>query len=111
VSEWLFWEQEALFPGVGRSRFFARVQPAPPAVMDWFRAIGEAALDTLEAGLAEDAFLAGSEPTIADLATYSYARLAEEANFDLTARPRVRAWREVIEALPGWAPPATLMPA
>ena len=42
--------------------------------------------------------------------TYGYARLAEEADYDMASRPAVRAWRERVEALPGWAAPATLLP-
>ena len=33
----------------------------------------------------------------------------EEAGIDLSERPRLLAWRERMEALPGWAPPDQLL--
>lgn len=109
ISEWMFWEQERLFVGVGRSRFFRKVVPGDPAVLEWLATIGNDALDTLEAQLTTTAFLAGDAPTIADICCYCYARLAEEGGFEMAARPATSSWRERIEALPGWAPPAQLL--
>ncbi|MEM7407906.1 MAG: glutathione S-transferase family protein [Pseudomonadota bacterium] len=109
VSEWLFWEQERLFVGVGRSRFHQKVMPADPAVVAWLANVGNDALNTLEAQLAATNFLAGDDPTIADIACYCYARLAEEGGFDMSHRPATVAWRDRMEVLPGWAPPAELM--
>jgi glutathione S-transferase len=109
ISEWMFWEQERLFVGVGRSRFHRLVVPGDPALMTWLAAIGNDALDTLEAQLEQTNYLAGASATIADIACYCYARLAEEAEFDMTTRPATVAWRERMEALPGWAPPADLL--
>ena len=47
----------------------------------------------------------------ADITCYCYARLAEEGGFDMAGRPATSAWRARMEALPGWAPPADLMPS
>ena len=109
ISEWMFWEQERLFVGVGRSRFFRKVVPGDPAVLDWLATIGNDALDTLEAQLVQTDFLTGDAPNIADICCYCYARLAEEGGFEMEARPATVAWRERMEALPGWAAPADLL--
>ena len=109
ISEWMFWEQERLFVGVGRSRFFRKVVPADPAVLEWLATIGNDALDTLEAQLSTSAFLTGDAPNIADICCYCYARLAEEGGFEMDGRPATVAWRNRIEALPGWATPAALL--
>lgn len=109
VSEWLFWEQDQMFPGVGRTRFFTKVVEGEPAVVAYFRALGESALTTLEQQLARSAFLTGDEPTIADIGVYAYARLAEDAGFDMAARSRIVAWRKAMEALPGYKTPAELL--
>ena len=110
VREWLFWEQDMLFPGIGRTRFFTRVTRGDPGLVAWLRSVGERALGHLEARLSESAFLVGVTPSVADIVVYCYARLAEEADFDLVECPAVVDWRRRIEALPGWAPPRTLMP-
>ena len=47
VSEWMFWEQEYMFVGIGRSRFHRLVAPADPAVLDWLARVGNRALDTV----------------------------------------------------------------
>jgi len=111
ISEWLFFEQDLMFTAIGRRRFLIRVVQGDPAVITFLGTLGEGALDTLEAALAAEPWLAGDAPTIADVSVYGYARLAEEADYDLAARPALRAWRERMEALPGWAAPADLMPA
>lgn len=49
-------------------------------------------------------FIAAAEPTIADIALYSYTAHAPEGNVSLEAYPCVRAWLRRIEALPGFVP-------
>lgn len=110
ISEWLFWEQDQFFLGVGYTRAFSTFAPQPDAVVEFCRGVGEAALDRLESQLEQTVFVAGDVPTIADISLYAYARVAEQGGFDLAQRPRVRAWRKAIEALPGWDTPEKLMP-
>jgi glutathione S-transferase len=63
-----------------------------------------ALLKVLEIELAASPFLAGTEPTIADVANYSYIAHAPEGNVSLVDYPNVRAWLQRIEALPGFVP-------
>ena len=56
--------------------------------------------------LSGNRWLAGTDaPSVADIACYGYAALAEEAAIDLAAYPAVAAWRERIRQLPGYVPP------
>ena len=109
IQEWLYWEQDMLFWGIGRTRFFSKVMQGDPAVVSFFRSVGERAVTMLEEALERTPFLVGTRPTIADLSVYGYARLAEDADLDLSGRPRTVAWRESIEALPGWKSPQELL--
>ncbi len=111
VREWLLWEQDTLFPGVGRTRFFRRVGGAGPGLLEWLEQLGERALAQLEARLDASPFLAGPDPTIADVAAFGYGHLHAEAGFDLDGRPAFAAWLDRVRALPGFAPAAELMPA
>jgi glutathione S-transferase len=61
-------------------------------------------LAVIEAELAGRDFIAASQPTIADVALYSYVARAPEGNVDLAAYGHVRAWLARIEALPGFVP-------
>lgn len=63
-----------------------------------------ALLKVIEQELANSAFLAGSEPTIADVACYTYIAHAPEGNVSLADYPNLRAWLARIEALPGFVP-------
>lgn len=61
-------------------------------------------LKVMDAELARSPFLAGAEPTIADVSNYSYIAHAPEGNVSLEPYPNVRAWLQRIEALPGFVP-------
>ena len=59
-------------------------------------------LKVIDQELAKSAYLTGSEPTIADVAAYSYIAHAPEGNVSLEDYANVRAWLKRIEALPGF---------
>ena len=57
-----------------------------------------------EPHLSRHSWLVGSEPTIADLACYSYIARAPEGDFSLEPYPRLRAWLERVEAIDNFWP-------
>lgn len=59
-------------------------------------------LGLINAELAQNRFITGDRPTIADIALYSYIVSAPEGNVDLAPHPDVRHWLARIEALPGF---------
>lgn len=62
-------------------------------------------LAVMEQTLKDQRWLASTEqPTIADVALYSYIARAPEGNVDLTSYPQVQAWLRQIEELPGFVP-------
>lgn len=61
-------------------------------------------LKLVEQELTNSHFLAGTEPSIADVAGYTYIAHAPEGNVSLADYPQVRAWLSRIEALPGFVP-------
>ncbi|WP_197426903.1 glutathione S-transferase family protein [Caulobacter sp. CCH9-E1] len=63
-----------------------------------------AILKVMDDELARSDYLAGSRPTIADVAAYSYVAHAPEGNVALDDYGAVRAWIARIEALPGFVP-------
>ncbi|AXK38108.1 glutathione S-transferase family protein [Crenobacter cavernae] len=58
----------------------------------------------MEGVLADRPWLAGDAPTLADIACYSYIAHAPEGNVTLEPYPKLRAWLERIEVLPGFVP-------
>lgn len=68
--------------------------------------------EVIEPELGKHPFAAGEQPTIADVAAYSYIAHAPEGGVSLAAYPNIRAWLARIEALPGFvAMPASPIPA
>ncbi|WP_369789134.1 glutathione S-transferase family protein [Rouxiella sp. WC2420] len=64
----------------------------------------------LELHLSQREFLVTDQPTVADLACYSYVALAPEGGISLEAFPAIRQWLLRIESLPGFiaTPPLPL---
>ena len=58
----------------------------------------------LEQTLAKQPFLTGAQPTIADVAMYTYTAHAPEGGLSLEPYAHIRAWLARIEALPGFVP-------
>ena len=92
MLEWMFWEQYSHEPYVAVARFQVHqgrpVADLEPRIVER----GKAALQRLEDGLAEGAFLVGDRLSLADVALVAYTRVAGEGGFELAAYPRVKAW-------------------
>ncbi len=58
----------------------------------------------VQAELHTRTWLAGDQPTIADIAMYSYMRVADEGGLDLAPYPDILRWLADVEALPGFEP-------
>jgi glutathione S-transferase len=101
VAQWLFFEQEWVMRGIGAARFrmlTGRETETLPARV----ALGERALELLEAQLERLPYLVDGACSIADLSNFAYAHLAEDAGLALSKYPSVGAWIERIRAQPGF---------
>ena len=100
VQRWLSVAAGPLASGPG----IARLITLFGAPYDAEEVIGRshALLKVIDQELADTAYLAGNEPTIADVAVYSYTAHAPEGNVSLEEYTNVRAWLARIEALPGF---------
>jgi glutathione S-transferase len=99
VVQWLSFEQERVMAGIGGTRF--RRLTGRPAVAGRLET-GAEALAVLDAHFAAHDWLVGERATIADLAVFGYAHVADDAGLPLAAHPHVIAWMERIRALPGF---------
>ncbi|MBI6605820.1 MULTISPECIES: glutathione S-transferase family protein [Pseudomonas] len=100
VQRWLSAAAGPLHAGPATARLavvFGADVDAPLAIS---RAHG--LLSLLEQQLSQTPFLVGEQPSIADVAFYSYVAHAPEGNVSLADYPQVRAWLGRIEALPGF---------
>jgi glutathione S-transferase len=102
VLQWMFFEQYSHEPHLAVARFWLHVlgSAEPDALAEKHR-LGYLALDALERGLADAAFLVGGRYSIADIALYAYTHVAEEGGFELERYPAIRAWLGRVAAQPG----------
>lgn len=102
VQRWLSVASGEVAAGPGAARL-VKLFGAP---LDHAAAVTKAhkLLGTLESHLSEHKFLAAEEPTIADLAVYTYVAHAPEGGVSLQNYPQVRAWISRVEALANFVP-------
>lgn len=109
VIRWLAFEQAEGRYGLARARAQVLKLVTPLTASGSLTeslALTDSALGTYDKQLAENAWLAGSEPTIADIACYAYIGLIPDAGISLEPFAAIRRWMEAIEQLPGYiAPP------
>jgi glutathione S-transferase len=104
VQRWLSVAAGQIASGPARARLIT-VFGAPYNAEETI-ANSHALLRVIEQELADSAFLAGNQATLADVAGYTYIAHAPEGNVSLADYPNVRAWLARIEALPGFVPMA-----
>jgi glutathione S-transferase len=100
VLRWLCFER-AFTPAVAGARFqvmTGRTDDETPFLL----AKGRSALAQLDRRLDGRDWVALDAPTIADVALFGYAHVADDAGFDLTAHPAIEAWLDRVRALPGY---------
>ncbi len=61
----------------------------------------------MDAHLEDRTFLVNAQPTIADVAAYSYIAHAPEGDVSLQPYPNIQAWLTRIEQVSGFVPMAT----
>jgi glutathione S-transferase len=113
VHAWMLFEQNQIEANLGVARFLAlsgRAESVPEVFADRRRR-GRDALATLERGLEGHPFLVGDAYTVADLACYGYAHVADDAGVPVAEFPAVSAWVARVAALPGFEEPLAPMPA
>ncbi|NHR07200.1 glutathione S-transferase family protein [Chromobacterium haemolyticum] len=109
VREWLSWEANRVGLSVPNLRWSRLNRLPQPEVEAWLEQRARADLDTLDAALAEQPYLAGQRLSIADLSASAYLWWLADAGLDIAGWPRVEAWLERIAQQPGWQHPDVLM--
>ncbi|CAN5622981.1 glutathione S-transferase [soil metagenome] len=104
VQRWLSVAAGPVAFGPAAARVIELFKKPVPAEECISRAV--ALFGVMEAELARTPFLAGSMPTLADVANYAYIAHAPEGNVSLAPYPKLREWLARIEALPGFVPMA-----
>jgi glutathione S-transferase len=102
VQRWLSTASGELYRGPVQARagkLFGRDVDMDRAVAE-----SERLFTWMESELAHRTWLASTHPTIADIAMYSYIRLANEGGLELSPYPGILRWLAAVEGLPGFEP-------
>lgn len=102
VQFWLSAAQGPVYNGPAMARMIKLFQV--PADHERAVAIAGQFLRMLEGRLQGRLFLMAGQPTVADVAIYSYVAHAPEGGVSLEPYPQVRAWLARVAALPGFRP-------
>ena len=105
VWQWLSFEQERVESQVGALRHWrltGKLARRPEVLVAMKQRAGTQALAILDAQLAQRDWIAGDGFTIADIALFAYAGLADEAGLSLAPHPHLRAWIDRVQARPGF---------
>jgi glutathione S-transferase len=100
VLRWVCFER-AFTPAVAGARFqvmTGRTDDETPFLLSKGRSV----LARLDHRLDGREWVAVDSPTIADIALFGYAHVADDAGFDLTAHRAIEAWLDRVRALPGY---------
>jgi len=103
VLQWLFWQMGGLGPMAGQNHHFSAYAPEkiPYAIERYVKETGRL-YAVLDKRLADRAFVAGDEYSIADMASYPWIVPHERQGQKLEDFPNLKRWFDAI-----WARPAT----
>jgi glutathione S-transferase len=113
VLRWLFWDNHKLTGYMATYRFLRAFTPSPdPNLLAFMRKRLDDYLGIIERHLHDRPFVAGDQPTIADLSMIAYLSFpSDETGYDLaTSHPAVHGWLGRVAAIPGWRAPYDLLP-
>ncbi len=101
VLQWLFWQMGGLGPMLGQANHFLKYAPEKlPYAMTRYRNEGLRLLHVMDRRLDDRDFLAGEHYSIADMASYPWAKSGMELLGEGQELPRLRRWLESIAARP-----------
>ncbi|WP_299679823.1 glutathione S-transferase family protein [uncultured Roseobacter sp.] len=106
--QWMYFEQSKLEPFISPARFFTTILPdqreaRAEDIRKWQTA-ADAGLSRLDAHLAHRTFMLQSGYSIADIATFGYVHVLEEAGLSMADYPAIAHWVAAVADTDGFRP-------
>ena len=99
--EWLTWQVAGFGPMLGQNHHFTHYAPQPvPYAIERYLQETQRLYGVLNRQLEKNAFIAGENYSIADMATYPWVAAHERQRIDLGQYPAVRNWFERVKSRP-----------
>lgn len=102
MHEWLSVAASHIYRGPNMARLIKLFNK--PADHDAASAVSENLFKIMDAHLKGKKWLVGGDATLADIACYSYIRVADEGDLDISGYDNINAWLASVEALDGFHP-------
>jgi GST-like protein len=104
VLQWLFWQMAGLGPMMGQASHFRNYAPEKvPYAIERYTNESMRLLAVMDKRLADRAFLAGQDYSIADMASYPWAMLGARLLAEETPMPNLERWVQAIAERPATA--------
>ena len=102
VLQWLFWQMGGLGPMAGQNHHFSRYAPEKlPYAIERYRKETARLYGVLDRRLADRAFVAGDDYSIADMASYPWIVPHADQGQSLDDFPNLKRWFHAIRERPG----------
>jgi len=102
VLQWLFWQMAGLGPMAGQNHHFSQYAPEKlPYAIERYVKETNRLYGVLDRRLADRAFIAGAQYSIADMASYPWIVPHQSQGQDLRLFPHLQRWFEAVAARPG----------
>jgi GST-like protein len=101
ADEWLFWQMGGLGPMAGQAHHFRLYAPEKiPYAIDRYTNECHRLYGVMNTRLKDNAYLAGADYTIADIACYGWTSRAERQGTDMAEFPHLKRWFDAVSARP-----------
>ena len=101
VLQWLMFQMGSVGPMLGQVHHFINHAPEKiPYALERYGKEANRLYDVMDKRLAEAAYFAGDDYTIADMSIWPWLRYHEKQGIDINAYPQVKRWFEEIAARP-----------
>lgn len=99
--QWLYWQVSGFGPMLGQNHHFTHFAPQPvPYAIERYQQETKRLYGVLNAQIEQNAYIAGENYSIADIAIYPWVVSHERQRIDLANYPAVRNWFERIKHRP-----------
>lgn len=106
--QWMYFEQSKLEPFISPARFFTTILPeqreARADDIKAWQASADTGLSRLDAHLEAREFMLTSGYSVADIATFGYVHVLDEAGLNMTDYPAVSRWVDAVAQTEGFRP-------
>jgi GST-like protein len=101
VLQWLMFQMGGIGPMLGQAHHFRAYAPEPiPYAVERYTNEANRLYGVMDRRLAESAYLAGPDYSIADVATFPWLRSAERQGVEMSDYPAVKKWFDAIAERP-----------